>query len=593
MSTEGQATVAEQEYLETIFWLYEAGLPMTGANIARAMQLSAPTVHEMIGRLERDGYVTRGTDRSLSFTESGREHAEHIVSRHRMIERFLTDVLGIPWDEVHEEAERIEHAMSPVLEERMFAAIGDAKTCPHGHPINTGSRIDGVPLADCEPGASIRILRFENEAEELLHYLHDRGVEPELEGTFVAPGDEEITIELDGKEIALTTSVAETVSVVADPSPPPRVALPEQLVISKDRYGAGLLEREADADLGPAAAGARDLELVGQAGDEAETEAQSGAVGTGEHPAPSSVTVTRRLPLDTRGDERHRPERHPDVRVHGRVGERLADHEHDVGGPLGADVQRLERAAQPAPERPDVPRLGRERARVDLAVVYAVHGGGARSSGSSTSTSISSTPVSERSLLDRGSAAHHREVVPVAAGVLVLPDQLAQRGHVHEGQAAQVQHDVAHAGGLRLELVDHLGDLRDGDEVELAPEGDERGPAVGVRFDLEVIGAGGVRFGHGTHFLASLNDCANEGGEAENPKTQPQSRRRSQLSSTKSSSSRSGPTWVVEMKRATLRLVIRSTAEMNRCSIACWNALRVSATIAWRCSSIIVFSTSV
>ena len=178
MTAEGHATVAEQEYLETIFWLYEAGLPMTGANVARAMQLSAPTVHEMIGRLERDGYITRGTDRALSFTESGREHAEHIVSRHRMIERFLTDVLGIPWDEVHEEAERIEHAMSPVLEERMFAAIGDAETCPHGHPINAGSRIQGVPLADCEPGASIRILRFENEAEELLHYLHDRGVEP-------------------------------------------------------------------------------------------------------------------------------------------------------------------------------------------------------------------------------------------------------------------------------------------------------------------------------------------------------------------------------------------------------------------------------
>ena len=188
MTAEGHATVAEEEYLQTIFWLYEAGLPMTGANVARAMQLSAPTVHEMIGRLERDGYITRGTDRALAFTESGREHAEQIVRRHRMIERFLTDVLGIPWDEVHEEAERIEHAMSPVLEERMFAAIGDAKTCPHGHPIDAGSRIQGVPLADCEPGASIRILRFENEAEELLHYLHDHGVEPGLEGTFVSRG---------------------------------------------------------------------------------------------------------------------------------------------------------------------------------------------------------------------------------------------------------------------------------------------------------------------------------------------------------------------------------------------------------------------
>src|SRR3954447_19231764 len=115
------ATVAEEEYLQIIYWLEEAALPITGANIARAMQVSAPTVHEMIGRLEGDGYVTRAEDKSLSFTESGREHAAQIVRRHRLIERFLTDVLGIPWDEVHEEAERLEHAMSPVLEERMLA----------------------------------------------------------------------------------------------------------------------------------------------------------------------------------------------------------------------------------------------------------------------------------------------------------------------------------------------------------------------------------------------------------------------------------------------------------------------------------------
>ena len=231
------ATVAEEEYLQTIFWLQEAGLPMTGANVARAMQLSAPTVHEMIGRLERDGYITRGADKALAFTDSGREHAEDIVRRHRLIERFLTDVLGIPWDDVHEEAERLEHAMSPVLEERMLAAIGDAKTCPHGHPLDAGNRIEGVPLADCEPGAAVQILRFENEAEDLLHYLHDHGVEPGQEGTLASSEPDEVTVRLDGREIALTRSVAETVSVVADPSPPPRVALPEQLVISKDRYG--------------------------------------------------------------------------------------------------------------------------------------------------------------------------------------------------------------------------------------------------------------------------------------------------------------------------------------------------------------------
>ena len=151
MSSE-HATVAEQEYLEIMFWIEEAGLPMTGANIARAMQLSPPTVHEMVGRLESDGYVRRNEDKSLEFTESGHDHASAVVRRHRLIERFLTDVLGIAWDDVHEEAERLEHAMSPVLEARMLAAIGDAKTCPHGHPIVVGARLAGVPLADVEVG---------------------------------------------------------------------------------------------------------------------------------------------------------------------------------------------------------------------------------------------------------------------------------------------------------------------------------------------------------------------------------------------------------------------------------------------------------
>lgn len=231
------ATIAEEEYLQILFWLQEAGLAMTGANVARAMQLSPPTVHEMLGRLERDGYITRGTDRAIAFTPSGAEHAEGIVRRHRLIERFLTDVLGVPWDEVHEEAERLEHAMSPVLEERMLAAIGDAKTCPHGHPIAAGSRLPGVPLADVQAGASVRILRFENEAEDLLHYLKASGVEPGMEAVMVERGPEHVELRTaDSRRVGLTASVAETVSVIADPSPPPRTALPEQLVLGQ-RYG--------------------------------------------------------------------------------------------------------------------------------------------------------------------------------------------------------------------------------------------------------------------------------------------------------------------------------------------------------------------
>jgi DtxR family Mn-dependent transcriptional regulator len=231
------ATDAEEEYLQIMFWLEEAGLPITGANIARAMQLSPPTVHEMIGRLERDGYVSRGEDKSLGFTTEGRQHATAIVRRHRLIERFLTDVLGIPWDEVHEEAERLEHAMSPVLEERMLAAIGDAKTCPHGHPIVEGVREEGALLADVQPGASVVVLRFENEAEELLHYLKSTGLRPGLEGELASSDDEEIVVRSADGEHPVSRSVAETVSVRADPAPAPRPPLPEQLVISSDRYG--------------------------------------------------------------------------------------------------------------------------------------------------------------------------------------------------------------------------------------------------------------------------------------------------------------------------------------------------------------------
>jgi DtxR family Mn-dependent transcriptional regulator len=231
------ATAAEEEYLESLFWLFEAGLPMTGANLARAMQLSAPTVHEMLGRLERDGYITRNAERMITFTTEGREHAERLVSRHRMIERFLTDVVGVPWDDVHEEAEHLEHAMSPRFEAYVRAAVGDAKTCPHGHPIRVGERIEGVPLADCELGAKVTILRFENEAEDLLHYLKDAGIEPGLEGEVTENDGETVTVSANGTTATLTASVAETVSVLADPSPPPRTALPEQLVLGRERYG--------------------------------------------------------------------------------------------------------------------------------------------------------------------------------------------------------------------------------------------------------------------------------------------------------------------------------------------------------------------
>ncbi len=232
-----QATAAEQEYLESLFWLFEAGLPMTGANLSRAMQLSAPTVHEMLGRLERDGYIARDSDRAIEFTPSGRDHAEKIVGRHRMIERFLTDVVGVPWDDVHEEAEKLEHAMTPRFEAYVRATVGDAKTCPHGHPIRVGERIDGVPLADCQVGAEVTIIRLENEAEDLLHYLKGAGIEPGMEGAVTAN---------DGEQVEVSGTGARPRSRSASPRryrcwptrrrrPGPR--FPRQLVMGRERYG--------------------------------------------------------------------------------------------------------------------------------------------------------------------------------------------------------------------------------------------------------------------------------------------------------------------------------------------------------------------
>jgi DtxR family transcriptional regulator, Mn-dependent transcriptional regulator len=119
----------------------------------------------------------------------------------------------------------------------MRAAIGEATTCPHGHPIVEGMREQGALLADVEIGADVTVLRFENEAEELLHYLKAAGLEPGLTGKLEGSDAESVTIaSADGKHV-VTRSVAETVSVRADPSPAPRAAIPEQLVLSSDRYG--------------------------------------------------------------------------------------------------------------------------------------------------------------------------------------------------------------------------------------------------------------------------------------------------------------------------------------------------------------------
>jgi DtxR family Mn-dependent transcriptional regulator len=169
---------ATQEYLESIYWLYESGIERTQANLARALRVSQPSASEMLKRMTNDGLVERDDHKRINFTERGREIAERIVARHRLVEAYLVKVMGIPWDDVHEEAHAMEHSITPRLEQRMLEMIGDVHTCPHGHPIGDYPREPGEPLPAVPQGSSVTVLRLENEAEEVLHYMAAHGVEP-------------------------------------------------------------------------------------------------------------------------------------------------------------------------------------------------------------------------------------------------------------------------------------------------------------------------------------------------------------------------------------------------------------------------------
>ena len=213
-----QLSEASQEYLESIYWLYEAGIERTQANLARALRVSQPSASEMLKRLVDEGLVSRDDHKLIHFTDRGHEVAERIVARHRTVEAYLVKVMGIPWDDVHEEAHAMEHSISARLETKMLEMIGEVRTCPHGHPIGDYPREPGESLPAVPAGSEVTVLRLENEAEEILHYMYRAGVEPGRRYTVASrsgEGDDALT-ELeadDGTSIAVEDMVARTVSV--------------------------------------------------------------------------------------------------------------------------------------------------------------------------------------------------------------------------------------------------------------------------------------------------------------------------------------------------------------------------------------------
>jgi DtxR family Mn-dependent transcriptional regulator len=160
---------AVEEYLETIYELEEAGIVPMRARIVERLGVSAPSVSETVKRLEREGYLTLDASKAMVLTESGRKYATDMVRRHRLAERLLVDVLHVPWHQVHEEAGRLEHAISDNLERHLVALLDDPGTCPHGNPIPGSAR--GVPaeatvaLARAAEGARTEVRRIDERLE--------------------------------------------------------------------------------------------------------------------------------------------------------------------------------------------------------------------------------------------------------------------------------------------------------------------------------------------------------------------------------------------------------------------------------------------
>ena len=208
-------TEAEQDYLEKLYWFEEAEIEPTQANLARAMNISQPSVTEMVRRLVDDGLVVRDDNRLLRFTPEGREIAQRVVSRHRLLEAFLTEVFEIPWDEVHEEAHSLEHRLSESVERRMYAMMDKASLCPHGHPIGNTPREAGEPLTLVPEGSVVTVLRFENEDTELLRTFRRAGLEPggRYHLTSTSDGTVRFSPEHGGDLQSLGAPVAGTISV--------------------------------------------------------------------------------------------------------------------------------------------------------------------------------------------------------------------------------------------------------------------------------------------------------------------------------------------------------------------------------------------
>lgn len=206
-----------EDYLKAVFHLCTRSGQATTSALAAQLALSAPTVSAMLKRLEAAELVRRSPDHAVHLTEHGRRHALSVVRRHRLLEMFLAEVLEVPWDEVHAEAEVLEHALSARLEERIDTLLGRPTHDPHGDPIPParGEHVEdwGTPLATSPAGGRFVVERVSDRDSGVLRHLAELGIRPgsELQVLEWAPFGGPLWVEVHGRRHALGTGLAHLV----------------------------------------------------------------------------------------------------------------------------------------------------------------------------------------------------------------------------------------------------------------------------------------------------------------------------------------------------------------------------------------------
>jgi len=176
-------TISKENYLKTIAEAESEGEPVIAATLARWLKVSAPAVTMAIKRLKRDGLIKVGREGQLSLTHSGREIANRLLNRHHLIERMLTEIFGMEWYKVHEEAEQLEHAVSEDFERRLAERLGTGEACPHGNRVERDTPQDrrnrGLrPLDEVPSEADATVVSVFERDRRLLEYLHGLGIHP-------------------------------------------------------------------------------------------------------------------------------------------------------------------------------------------------------------------------------------------------------------------------------------------------------------------------------------------------------------------------------------------------------------------------------